>query len=58
MGNDFILMADPVAAYNHQQALRMGRELEKLNYYWLEEPLYDVDFYGLKKLTDQLDIPI
>ena len=48
VGDDFVLMADPVAAYNHQQALRMGRELEKLNYYWLEEPLYDVDYYGLK----------
>lgn len=58
VGDDFILMADPVAAYNHQQALRMGRELEKLSYYWLEEPLYDVDFYGLQKLTAKLDIPI
>jgi len=58
VGDDFILMADPVAAYTHHQALRMGRELEKLNYYWLEEPLYDVDLYGLKKLTRALDIPI
>ncbi len=58
VGDDFILMADPVAAYNHEQALRMGRELEKLNYYWLEEPLYDVDFLGLQKLTAKLDIPI
>jgi len=51
-------MADPVAAYNHQQALRIGRELERLDYYWLEEPLYDVDFHGLRKLTRILDIPI
>ena len=58
VGDDFILMADPVGAYNHQQALRIARELEKLNYYWLEEPLYDVDYYGLQKLTDKLDIPI
>jgi len=42
----------------------MGRELEKLNFYWLEESLYDVgiygdvDVYGLKMLTDKLDIPI
>jgi len=28
VGQDFKLMADPVAAYNHEQALRMGRELE------------------------------
>lgn len=58
VGDDFTLMADPVAAYNHQQALRIGRELEKLNYYWLEEPLFDVDFHGLRELTRRLDIPI
>jgi L-alanine-DL-glutamate epimerase-like enolase superfamily enzyme len=58
VGDDFRLMADPVAAYNHEQAFRMGRELEKLNYYWLEEPVYDVDLYGLQKLTAKLDIPI
>jgi L-alanine-DL-glutamate epimerase-like enolase superfamily enzyme len=58
VGPDFKLMADPVGAYSHEQALRMGRELERLGYYWLEEPLFDVDFYGLRKLASQLDIPI
>ncbi len=58
VGPEFKLMADPVAAYNHEQALRMGRELEKLNYYWFEEPLFDVDFNGLRKLASHLDIPI
>jgi L-alanine-DL-glutamate epimerase-like enolase superfamily enzyme len=51
-------MADPVAAYSHEEALRVGRELQRLNYYWLEEPLCDVDFHGLRKLTAKLDIPI
>lgn len=58
VGADFKLMADPVAAYSHEQALRVGRELERLNFYWLEEPLFDVDFHGLRKLTAKLDIPI
>ncbi|MCC6390440.1 MAG: mandelate racemase [Bryobacterales bacterium] len=58
VGPGFKLMADPVCAYNHQQALRMGRSLEKLDYYWLEEPLYDTDFGGLRKLAAALDIPI
>ena len=58
VGPDFKLMADPVAAYSHEVALRVGRELERLNYYWLEEPLFDVDFHGLRKLTASLDIPI
>lgn len=58
VGDDFPLMADPVASHNHQSALRMGRELEKLGYYWFEEPLYDVDLAGLRKLSDALDIAI
>ena len=58
VGPDFKLMADPVAAYSHQEAFRVGRELERLNYYWLEEPLFDVDFHGLRNLTAKLDIPI
>lgn len=58
VGPDFRLMADPVAAYTSQEALRMGRELEKLNYYWLEEPLFDVNFHGLRRLREKLDIPI
>lgn len=58
VGPDFPLMADPVASLHYEQALKIGRELEKLNYVWLEEPLYDVDLYGLQKLTHDLDIPI
>ena len=49
IGDDphFKLMADPVTAHTYyEDALRMGRELEKLDYYWFEEPLYDVDFNG------------
>ena len=51
VGPDFKLMADPVAAYSYEEALRVGRELERLNFYWLEEPLPDVNFHGLKKLA-------
>ena len=61
VGDDphFKLMADPVTAHlYYDEALRMGRELEKLNYHWFEEPLYDVDFHGLRRLARDLDIPI
>jgi L-alanine-DL-glutamate epimerase-like enolase superfamily enzyme len=58
VGPDFPLMADPVAAYNHEQALRVGRELERLKYHWFEEPLFDVDFGGLRRLAASLDIPV
>lgn len=58
VGEDFTLMADPVISYNYEQALRVGRELERLNYRWLEEPLLDVNFNGLRKLREKLDLPI
>ena len=58
VSNDFKLMSDPVAPYTFEQALRLGRELEKLNYYWYEEPLFDENFHNLRELTRILDIPI
>lgn len=58
VGDDFTLMADPVISYNYEQALVVGRELEKLGYRWLEEPLLDVNFHGLRKLREKLDLPI
>ena len=50
VGDDMILMSDPVAAYDHEQALRVGRALERLNFYWLEEPLHDYDVHGYVEL--------
>jgi len=58
VGEGFKLMSDPVAPYTFEQALRFGRELEKLNYYWYEEPLFDENFHNLRELTRILDIPI
>ena len=58
VGDDFDLMADPVISYTYEQALKVGRELEKLNFKWLEEPLLDVNMNGLRKLREKLDIPI
>ncbi len=58
LGGDFVLMSDPVAGYTQQQALRIGRELERLNYYWFEEPLSDYDLYGYQELCRALEIPI
>ena len=58
LGADMLIMSDPVATYNHQEALRMGRELEKLDYHWFEEPLMDPDIEGYAELCRALDIPI
>ena len=58
LGDEMVLMSDPVAGYTQQQALRIGRELERLNYYWFEEPLSDYDIYGYQELSRALEIPI
>ena len=57
-GPDMILMHDPVGLYDRRQALMVGRELEKLNFLWLEEPVPDTDIQGLIQLRKTLDIQI
>lgn len=58
MGDEFILLHDPVESYTCTEAIQIGRQLEKLNYMWIEEPLQDYDIMGLKKLCDALDLPV
>jgi len=59
VGPEFVLMSDPVGGnYDHGDAVRVGRALEKLEYLWFEEPLYDHDIHGLEQLSRTLDIAI
>lgn len=58
VGDEMVLMLDPVGEYDRREALMVGRELEKLNFYWLEEPIPDADMAGLIQLCNALDIPI
>jgi L-alanine-DL-glutamate epimerase-like enolase superfamily enzyme len=58
VGDSISLMLDPVARYDREQALMVGREIEKLNFYWYEEPISDFDIDGLVELSSALDIPI
>ena len=58
VGDDYTLMSDPVAPYTLEEAVRLGRILEEMNYLWLEEPLPDEAFGALRELTRVLDIPV
>ena len=58
VGPDFTLMSDPVASLNLEQAIRFGRALEQLDYYWIEEPFHDENFHSLRELTRVLDLPV
>lgn len=58
VGSEFTLMSDPVSSMNLEQAIRFGRELEKLDYHWFEEALFDEDMHALRELTRVLEIPV
>ena len=58
VGSDMVLMHDPVQQYTVDEAIRVGRELEKLDYLWIEEPLQESDLRGLKRLSDTLDMHV
>jgi L-alanine-DL-glutamate epimerase-like enolase superfamily enzyme len=53
-----VLMHDPVQQYTVDEAIKVGRELEKLGYLWIEEPLQESDIHGLKRLSDALDMHV
>jgi L-alanine-DL-glutamate epimerase-like enolase superfamily enzyme len=44
--------------YSLQEAIRVARVLEELQFVWFEEPLSDRDLTGLRKLCDAVSIPI
>ncbi len=58
VGDDMVLMLDPWGIYTYEEALYVGREIEKLNYYWFEHPMDERKTEPYRKLTEQLDIAI
>ena len=69
VGSDMEIMTDanqaqsatgwqPGVVWDFRRALETARELEKLNVYWLEEPLRRYDFDGLAELNRLVEIPI
>jgi L-alanine-DL-glutamate epimerase-like enolase superfamily enzyme len=58
VGDEMVLMYDGCGDYNYEEALKVGRALEKLNYYFYEHPLTEYNININKKLTDQLEIPV
>lgn len=58
VGPGMILMLDSFHYYSREEALILGRELEKLNFYWLEEPMDEHSTSSYAWLANQLAIPI
>jgi L-alanine-DL-glutamate epimerase-like enolase superfamily enzyme len=58
VGDGYRLMLDSTWSYNFVEAVRVGRALEELDYYWFEDPLDADDITNYVKLRQKLDIPI
>ena len=58
VGPDWLLMHDAAGQYTYPQAVQVGRALDRLGYYWFEEPIRDYDLENLVKLADELDVSI
>jgi L-alanine-DL-glutamate epimerase-like enolase superfamily enzyme len=58
VGDDLVLMFDPWGAYDYPEALRVGRELERIDFYWYEHPMPEYRTERYVTLADELRIPI
>lgn len=58
VGPDVDLMHDCVGIYTYDEALKIGRALEELDYRWFEEPLPERLHNKLRDLCSALDIPV
>jgi L-alanine-DL-glutamate epimerase-like enolase superfamily enzyme len=59
VGDEMVLMYDPWGTYNtYVDAVRVGRVLEELNFYWYEHPMPEHKVASYIKLAEELTIPI
>jgi L-alanine-DL-glutamate epimerase-like enolase superfamily enzyme len=59
VGPDMVLMFDPWGTYHTlEEAAKVGRELEKLDFYWYEHPMPEYRVESYVRLARELSIPI
>ncbi|MFT5445079.1 MAG: L-alanine-DL-glutamate epimerase-like enolase superfamily enzyme [Gammaproteobacteria bacterium] len=58
VGDDYRVMLDATWSYDYPQALRVGRAIQEMDFYWYEDPLDEEDMLNYVKLKQQLHIPI
>ena len=49
---------DTEAAWSFKDALGVARELERLNVYWMEEPLHRADYAGMRMLRETTGVRV
>ena len=58
VGDDYPLMLDATWSYDYPTAVRVGRALEGLDFYWYEDPLQEWNIHGYVKLRQQVRVPL
>ena len=58
VGDEMPLMLDPFHYYSREEALYLGKALEELHYYWMEEPMDEHSMASYVWLTEQLALPM
>jgi L-alanine-DL-glutamate epimerase-like enolase superfamily enzyme len=58
VGDDITLMVDINQGWDVNQAIKVGRAMERYNLYWLEDPVHHLDYNGLARIAAVLDLPI
>ncbi len=59
VGSDMVLSFDPWGTYRtYEEAVKVGRVLEELDFYWYEHPMSEYRVGAYEKLCAELDIPV
>ncbi|MHA1129797.1 MAG: mandelate racemase/muconate lactonizing enzyme family protein [Candidatus Helarchaeota archaeon] len=65
VGDDIAIMVDGNQAWGHlppiwgiKDAIKLGKVLDQIEATWFEEPLYEKNEEGIKKLRDSIETPI
>ena len=58
VGDDMVLMLDPWGIYTLEEAVWVGRQIEALDYYFLEHPMHERSIEPYRKLCSELQIPV
>lgn len=58
VGPDMVLMLDCYHNYSREEARYLGKALEKLDFYWIEEPMDEHSTSSYAWLARELDIPV
>jgi len=58
VGDDMVLMLDPYSRYDLNEAIWVGKQIERLGFYWFESPLNEYSFYALAKLKSAVKVSL